>query len=76
VVFVEGAGTIALGGQGGDHEAWVGALGQALGLGDDPAGLAPGLDGALGEVLEHPAGLAAEVVGALGAVQRLPDPLD
>jgi hypothetical protein len=27
VVFVEGAGAIALGGQGGDHEAGVGALG-------------------------------------------------
>jgi hypothetical protein len=51
-VFVERAGVDRAGGQRGDHEAGVRAVGQMLGFGDDPPVTAPAVQGAPGEVGE------------------------
>ena len=59
-VLIEGARIVGEAGalEGGDDKARIGALQRMLGLGNDAAGAAPAVDGAILEVAEHARRLA------------------
>ena len=76
-LLVEGSGLDALSAERGDDEAGIGAAGRhPLGLGDDPALMAPALERGPGEVGEAPCRLAAPTGVALGSCEVGTDMLD